>query len=111
MKTKNKLVDRSIAIKEEPKNTLRYVFIKKRHIKGEKHITPMDFAEHLRKSDVSENSKVYYMVDFCKMEFMKGVGSKSRSVCNFQSMKSPVKLNSLLSKFFCYITWFVISPD
>ena len=33
------------------------------------------------------------------------------SVCNFQSMKSPVELNSLLSKFFCYITWFVISPD
>ena len=33
------------------------------------------------------------------------------SVCNFQSMKSPVELNSLFSKFFCYITWFVISPD
>ena len=33
------------------------------------------------------------------------------SVCNFQSMKSPVELNSLLSKFFCYITWFVKSPD
>ena len=32
------------------------------------------------------------------------------TVCNFQSMKSPVELNSLLSKFFCYITWFVISP-
>ena len=29
------------------------------------------------------------------------------SVCNFQSMKSSVELNSLLSKFFCYITWFV----
>ena len=26
-------------------------------------------------------------------------------------MKSPVELNSLLSKFFCYITWFVISLD
>ena len=26
------------------------------------------------------------------------------SVCNFQSMKSPVERNSLLSKFFCYIT-------
>ena len=33
------------------------------------------------------------------------------SVCNFQSMKSPVELNSLFSKFFCYTTWFVISPD
>ena len=27
------------------------------------------------------------------------------SVCNLQSMKSPLELNSLLSKFFCYITW------
>ena len=33
------------------------------------------------------------------------------SVCNFQSMKSPVELSSPLLKFFCYITWFVISPD
>ena len=34
--------------------------IKKRHIKGEKRINPMDFVEYLKKSDVSENSKVYY---------------------------------------------------
>ena len=33
------------------------------------------------------------------------------SVCNFPSMKGPVELNSLLSKFLCCITWFVISPD
>ena len=38
----------------------------------------MDFAEHLRTSDVSENSKVYYMVDFYETDFMKGIGSKSR---------------------------------
>ena len=30
----------------------------------------MDFAEHLRKTDVSENSKVY-MVDFYEMDFIK----------------------------------------
>ena len=35
-------------------------FDKKRHIKGKKHITPMDFAEHLRKSNISENTKVYH---------------------------------------------------
>ena len=34
--------------------------IRKRDIKGRKHIAPMDFAEYLRKSDVSENGKVYY---------------------------------------------------
>ena len=28
------------------------------------------------------------------------------SVCNFQSIKSPMELNSLLSKFFCYVAWF-----
>ena len=56
-KKKKKLVVRSIVIKAEAKN----VFDQK--INGEKHITPMDFAEHLRKSDASENSKVYYMVD------------------------------------------------
>ena len=33
------------------------------------------------------------------------------TVCNFQSIKTPVELNILLSKFFCYITWFVISTD
>ena len=33
------------------------------------------------------------------------------TVCNFQSTNSPVELNSLLSNFFCYITWFVISSD
>ena len=27
------------------------------------------------------------------------------SVCNFQSTKIPVELNSLLANFFCYITW------
>ena len=28
--------------------------------KGEKHIAPMDFAEYLRKSGISEDRKVYY---------------------------------------------------
>ena len=34
--------------------------IKRRHIKGEKYITPMNFAEHFRKAEVTKNSKVYY---------------------------------------------------
>ena len=29
-------------------------------MKGEKHITPSDFGEHLKNSYVSENSNVYY---------------------------------------------------
>ena len=32
------------------------------------------------------------------------------TVCNFQSMKSPAELNSLFSKFFCFVTWFFMSP-
>ena len=39
------------------------------------------------------------------------VNATDNTVCNFQSMKTPVELNSLLLKFFCYTTWFVISPD
>ena len=35
-------------------------FDQKRHIKGEKYITPIDFGERLKKSVVSENSKYYY---------------------------------------------------
>ena len=35
----------------------------------------------------------------------------NKSVCNFGSMKSPAELNSLFSKFFCYIIWSVISLD
>ena len=35
----------------------------------------------------------------------------SYSVCNFQSMKSPVELNSLYSKFICCITWLLLSAD
>ena len=31
------------------------------HIEGEKHITQTEFAEYLRKSDVSENTKVHYI--------------------------------------------------
>ena len=27
-------------------------------------------------------------------------------VCNFQSIKRPVELNTLLLKFFCHVTWF-----
>ena len=44
-------------MKAEVKNV---VLVKKRQIKTKKHIAPMDFAEYLRKSDFSENSKIYY---------------------------------------------------
>ena len=35
------------------------LIFEKRHMKEEKDIASMDFAEYLRKSDVSENIKVY----------------------------------------------------
>ena len=34
-------------------------FDQKEDIKTEKYITPMEFAEYIRKADVSENSKIY----------------------------------------------------
>ena len=43
------------------KKQAKNVIFKKRHIKGDmKWIAQMDFAKYLRKSDVSENSKVHY---------------------------------------------------
>ena len=41
--------------------------------------------------------------------FTHTISQNTISVCNFQSMKSPVERNNLLPKFFCYITWFVIT--
>ena len=37
--------------------------------------------------------------------------NKYTPVCNFQSMKNPVELNSLFSKFFCYVTWLDATQD
>ena len=45
---------------EVKKKRKMLLFSEKKHIKGGKYITPMDFVEYLRKSLVSENSKVYY---------------------------------------------------
>ena len=49
-----------------------YIFISKKTIQRWKYITPMEFAKHLRKSDVSEKSTIYYgqflwngLHDFC----------------------------------------------
>ena len=46
----------SIEIEKEAKEVM--FWFTKRHIKGENN--QMDFAEYLRKSDVSENSKFYF---------------------------------------------------
>ena len=40
-----------------------------------------------------------------------GRGLRAGFSLQFSIHETPVELNSLLSKFFCYITWFVISPD
>ena len=45
-------------------------FDKKKHIKSEKYVTPVDFAEHLRKSDLSENSK-FITIDSYEIDSMK----------------------------------------
>ena len=42
------------------RNEKFYVLIRKRDFKGGKQIAPIDFAEFLRKSDVSKNGGVYY---------------------------------------------------
>ena len=57
MKAKDKLVVQSIKKRRSKKC---HVLIKKRHIKGRKHVAPMNLAEYLNKLDILENSKVYY---------------------------------------------------
>ena len=43
-----------------------YVLIyKKKHMKKEKNIAPMEFAEYFRKPGISENSKVYWNERHC----------------------------------------------
>ena len=49
-----------------------------------------------------DGSKATYQIGDNPFKSMK---KKNKTVCNFQSMKSLMELNSLLSKFFCYITW------
>ena len=45
------------------------------------------------------------LIENCKLNSQVFAHEKAVSVCDFQSMKSLVELNSLLSKFFCHITW------
>ena len=45
---------------------------KKRHIKGEKHITPMNFAEHLRlENQTFQRIAMFILIDSYKMDFKK----------------------------------------
>ena len=49
----------------------------------------MNFAKYLRKSDVSENSKVY-MVDIYEMDFMKGIVILVKVDEMYKILKSPL---------------------
>ena len=49
-----------------------FVLIRKRHIKGGKHIAPMNFAEYLEKQTFQRIAE-FIMSDFDKMDFMKGI--------------------------------------
>ena len=52
-------------------------------------------------------SAVAYLVSCTqpRIFMVKNICMSNKTVWNFQSMKRPVELNSLLLKFFCYITW------
>ena len=48
--------------------------IKKRHIKGEKYITPMDFAEHkFFENQTFQKIAIFIMVDSYEMDFMNSI--------------------------------------
>ena len=61
--------------------------IRKRHIKGGKHIALMNFAEYLKKSNVSENRKVI-MANFYKMDLMKGIAILVKVDDMYNTLKS-----------------------
>ena len=50
----------------------------------------MNFVEYLKKSDVSQNSKAYYMIEFYEMDFMEGIGSKSRWDAQYLEVCQPL---------------------
>ena len=66
-----------------------YVLIRKRYIKGEKHIAPMDFAEYLRKSDVSETAK-FIMADFYDMQVWQETFEEERVGGGAQRVWKPI---------------------
>ena len=41
-------------------------------MEGEKYITPMDFAEHLKENQTFQRTAKFIMVDSYEMDFMKG---------------------------------------
>ena len=67
-----------------------------------------------RNLELNDLGFLYYSANACPE-----LSGFIQQVCNFQCMKSPVELKflkflllyHLFSNFFCYITWFAISPD
>ena len=49
--------------------------------------------------------RIFFQIMTKKTLSLKKKKNNAITVCNFQSMKSPVELNSFLSKLFCCITW------
>ena len=65
---------------------------------------PQETADLVTFTEEILNRKLHFL---CSSSYL----LLSITVCNFQSIKSPMELYSFLSKLFCYITWLVISPD
>ena len=69
LKAKNKLVARSIEIKQEVKNVMFWL---KKDV-SKVNIASMNFAEHLRKFQMFQRKAKLIMADFYEMNFMKDI--------------------------------------
>ena len=61
---------------------------------------PVNFAKFIRTTFLQNTSGTASVLVLSVCHYLDFV----YSVCNFQSMKSPVELNRLFSKIYCYIT-------
>ena len=67
---------------------------------------------HWRQDMFPPNSEIFLISpSFLWFYILSRSATGEVTVCNFQSMKSPVELNILLSKFFCYISWLAAALD
>ena len=90
-------------IKRESKSVM-IIFLKK-HIKGEKHISQMNFAEYLRKSNVSGNNKVYYD-RFLRNGFHEWCCYISKCRWDVQDLETPANQSFLVKRWNCMIRFF-----
>ena len=85
-------------------DALRSVFLNNSQNSQESNCVGASVLEELRSSRSRMFFKIGALEDFASVSESSSPMQMFSTVCNFQSTKIPMELNSLLSKFFCYTT-------